>query len=324
VTAADGEQVGVRVGRLALAAAIAGGALLLAPAPVTAATIGPAYAAVGFSGDGTTLIVGHLGGAARTIYRGDQPASVEEPTVSPDGRRVAFVDIEGSSSARIAVINFDGTGHRYLTGSVTDRDLSTPVWSRDGRWIYFGCRSYARSAFYAAYRVPADGSSRMTALSHGSNERPESLSSDGTRLVFDMMVSGERWQRTGVMAVNGTSRQRVGGTNLWQATWRPRTSTLAVSRVLRDSNDAVTIQIQLLNIGTGRYHALSATQSPSTYGAAYPLAWNGGWLYYLHYDYRNGNQVHPRIYKIKPDGTARTDVTPRLSGWQGPFSVQGR
>ena len=292
--------------------------------PVAAATTGPAYAAVGFAHNATTLIVGRFGGTARTIYRGDSPASIQEPSVSPDGRRVAFDEVEGSGFPRIAVINVDGTGHKFLTGNVTDRDLSAPVWSRDGKRIYFGSYNTERQNNYAAYFVPADGSARMTAVPHGSDARPESLSADDKTLAFDTMVSGERWQRTGLIGVNGTSRRRVGGANLWQAAWRPRTSTLAVSRVLREGNEAVTIQIQLLNISTGRYHALSATQSASGYGAAYPLAWYGGWLYYFHYDYRNGSQAHPQVYKIRPDGSERTNVTPRLSGWLGPFSVQGR
>ena len=319
-----GEELRMNLGRAAAATVVVAAACGWAALPADGATTAPEYAAVGFAHGVSTLMVGRLGGPATTIYRGDSPASVQEITVSPDGRRVAFVDTEGSDSPRIAVINVDGTGHKFLSPNLPDRDLSTPVWSRDSTRIYFGCYDMQRGGYYAAYVVPANGSARMAAIPHGGNTRPESVSADGKRIVFDLVVSGERWQRTGVMGVDGTSRRRVGGPDLWQATWRPKTNTLAVSRVLRDSMDAVTIQIQLLNLSTGHYHALTATQSSGSYGAAYPLAWNSGWLYYLHYDYRNGNQVHPRVFRVRPDGTGRTDVTPRMSGWLGPFSVQGR
>ena len=89
----------------------------------------------------------------------------------------------------------------------------------------------------------------------------------------------------------------------------------------------MTIQIQLLNTKTGRFHALPVTQSSATYGAAYPLAWSsdGSHLFYLHYDYGNSGQIHPRVYRIRADGTGRTDVTPDIPTWaNGMIALQGR
>jgi hypothetical protein len=131
---------------------------------------------------------------------------------------------------------------------------------------------------------------------------------------------------TGVMSVTGSGRHLAGPTNMWNASWRPSTNVVAVSRVLRD-DAAVTIQIQLLNTRTGRYHALPVTQSSTTYGAAYPLAWSndGSHLFYLHYNYRDGDQVDPRVYRIRADGTGRTDVTPSIPTWMtGQIALQGR
>jgi len=313
---------GCLLGLAGTAAVLAG----IGAGPAQAST-GPVFAAVGFSNGSSVLIAGTFGGSAHRIFRGDQPASVSEPAVSPDGRRIAFVEIEGTNGPWVSVINTDGSGHRHLTGSLgSNRDVSTPVWSRDGKKIFVGVLNETQRANYAAYVVSTSGSGRLTGVSHGSNARPESISSDNKTLAFDTMLSGDRWQRTALMTVSGTSRHLVGGANLWQATWKPRSSTVAVSRVLRDTGSGVTIQIQLLNTSTGHYHALAATQSATSLGAAYPLAWNstGTWLYYLHYDYRNGDQVHPRIYRIRADGSGRTDVTPRLSGWTGPFAIQGR
>lgn len=57
-------------------------------------------------------------------------SSANNASWSPDSRRLVF-----DNGHRIAVINADGTGLRYLTNSKTgDTD---PAWSPDGRWIAF-------------------------------------------------------------------------------------------------------------------------------------------------------------------------------------------
>jgi dipeptidyl aminopeptidase/acylaminoacyl peptidase len=67
---------------------------------------------------------------------------VGEPTVSPDGRRVAFVVgvplLEGEHSewlSQIHVAAADGTSSMQLTRS--DKSATSPEWSPDGQWIAF-------------------------------------------------------------------------------------------------------------------------------------------------------------------------------------------
>jgi len=62
----------------------------------------------------------------------------EEPAISPDGRRIAYVgydDAERShQDSRLYVMNADGSGQRVLTAGF-DRSIASPRWSADGRSI---------------------------------------------------------------------------------------------------------------------------------------------------------------------------------------------
>jgi dipeptidyl aminopeptidase/acylaminoacyl peptidase len=64
----------------------------------------------------------------------------ESPTVSPDGRQIAYVGFDdryqGYQVTRLYLMNRDGSNVRMVTGSF-DRDVERPVWSPDGAGIYF-------------------------------------------------------------------------------------------------------------------------------------------------------------------------------------------
>jgi dipeptidyl aminopeptidase/acylaminoacyl peptidase len=61
------------------------------------------------------------------------------PTVSPDGRYIAWVGFDdkklGYQNRRLSVMNIDGSNKRVLTGSL-DRSVGSPIWSGDSRSIY--------------------------------------------------------------------------------------------------------------------------------------------------------------------------------------------
>lgn len=60
--------------------------------------------------------------------------------VSPDGRRIAYVgyddQFQGYQTSRLYIMDVDGSNRRELAATL-DRSLGGPVWSADGRGLYF-------------------------------------------------------------------------------------------------------------------------------------------------------------------------------------------
>ncbi len=85
------------------------------------------------------LVIESLHGSAR--QRLTATASFEShPAWSPDGTRIAYVAIDPTRSAwepsaRLHVLQADGTNARVLSGGFDFVGVQTPVWSPDGRWL---------------------------------------------------------------------------------------------------------------------------------------------------------------------------------------------
>ena len=62
------------------------------------------------------------------------------PTVSPDGKRIAYLGfddkVQGYQITRLYVMNRDGSRKNLITDEL-GRDVPQPVWSRDGKGLYF-------------------------------------------------------------------------------------------------------------------------------------------------------------------------------------------
>ena len=99
-------------------------------------------------------------------------------TWSPDGRRLAFDSITDDGHTHIWVVDADGGPPHRLTAEAGDQSI--PIWSHDGRWIYYsGDEGSGRDV----WRVPATGGSpeRLIrgAMGHFTAESP-----DGQTLFF--------------------------------------------------------------------------------------------------------------------------------------------
>lgn len=81
------------------------------------------------------------------------PSTLGEPRWSPDGSRLAFVVTRGGHSD-ILVVGREGGAVLQLTAD--DADDASPVWSADGRHIYFTSR---RSGAWRVWRAQADAAS---------------------------------------------------------------------------------------------------------------------------------------------------------------------
>jgi acylaminoacyl-peptidase len=70
----------------------------------------------------------------------DRKGPDRNPVLSPDGRRIAYLGfddkLQGYHVTRLYVMNRDGSGKKVLTQDL-DRSVRRPVWSRDGKGIYF-------------------------------------------------------------------------------------------------------------------------------------------------------------------------------------------
>ena len=70
----------------------------------------------------------------------DRNGPDESPALSPDGRRIAYLGFDDTYQfyqlRRLFVMNRDGSNSR-LVSSALDRDVQAPVWSDDGRGIFF-------------------------------------------------------------------------------------------------------------------------------------------------------------------------------------------
>ena len=70
----------------------------------------------------------------------DRRGPDQDPTVSPDGKHVAYLGFDdkrlGYQAMQLYVMDFDGTHGRSLTPTL-DRDAAAPRWSGDGRRVFF-------------------------------------------------------------------------------------------------------------------------------------------------------------------------------------------
>ncbi len=99
------------------------------------------------------------------------------PAVSPDGRTIAYLGFDdryqGYQVTHLYLMNRDGSGARLLTGGY-DRDIERPIWSRDGRRIYFKTddQGNGKIGWVAA------GGAGSSSGGGGDGPRPEILASD--------------------------------------------------------------------------------------------------------------------------------------------------
>jgi dipeptidyl aminopeptidase/acylaminoacyl peptidase len=137
------------------------------------------------------LLAPSLAGADPQIWTPDlafKVKRVSQVTVSPDGKRVAYVvataEMEGEKSewlSQIHVARADGSGSLQLTRG--EKPSSAPAWSPDGRFLVFVS---ARSGKPQLWRIPIEGGEAEALTDEKSAPASPRFSPDGELVAFLM------------------------------------------------------------------------------------------------------------------------------------------
>jgi len=125
----------------------------------------------------------------------------EEPVVSPDGKKIAYV-----YARDIWVMNSDGTGKMKLTNDANFND--EPAWSADGSKIAF-------SKDFDLFTMNADGSGKTNITNTpGAQESQAAFSPDGSRIAYNRSACEPVVPNSGEnciykMNVDGTNRTNL-------------------------------------------------------------------------------------------------------------------
>lgn len=153
---------------------------------------------------------------------------VERPSISPDGRQLAFSIVMSDGSWQIATASIDGTDLRVLTS--TRGYAQWPDWMPDGRSIVFGqavelCDPAVDCANvqHTIWQMDSDGANQRQIGNPQTYDTEGRLSPDGTQLVFDRYDPRAGNQFTIRVLETGQER-RVTKTNVTDIThpdWTP-------------------------------------------------------------------------------------------------------
>ncbi len=90
-----------------------------------------------------------------------------DPSVSPDGTKIAFCSLRDDQYSQVYVANADGTGEKRIT-KITTGDSCGPVWSHDGKKIAFYSFALPHpSRNPAVWVMDPDGSNMKRIVEHG-------------------------------------------------------------------------------------------------------------------------------------------------------------
>lgn len=187
------------------------------------------------------------------------PIRLGSPTLSPDGRKIAFVRYfaEGNPPnmySAIYVMDINGLNMTLLSMNDKSKD-SSPVWSPDGRRILF---TSTRGGDSDLYIMNADGSgqTRLTTLP-GAENNPV-FSPDGSKMIFYRIING----RNELVIAQADGRyQQDTGIEGFNPQWCPTGDKISFSRSSQDND----IQLYIMKSDLTGVTPLTATPGRHLY-----------------------------------------------------------
>jgi TolB protein len=124
-----------------------------------------------------------------------------QPSVSPNGRKIAFVRFDASNgSAQVWVMHFNGSGQTDISNDAMLASESGPAWTRDGTQLLFV--KQPPGFFPGAFPTPpaggqiwirnADGSGTSTQLTSGPLDANPAMSPNGRMIAVSRAGAGGR------------------------------------------------------------------------------------------------------------------------------------
>jgi TolB protein len=246
-----------------------------------------AFISVRSGSDSDLFVMNDDGTHQRNLTPGTAGAE-DSPSVSPDGRRIAFTAYNGKD-LEIYLISSDGGKVRNLTkNSSFDFDAA---WSPNGKRIAYRCGADASSDQQIC--VMKLRTRKVRHVTHGANHIGDiSWAPDGKTLAFTNLASGASFSDIFTIRPDGTHEHRLtktGDVPEYSVSWSPNGKRIATESFAG---------IETISATTGEQVGIAFE------GGAPSWSPDGKYLDFYRYDGNDGE-----IWRARPDGSHAKNLT---------------